>query len=395
MGKGFKFIIVGLLILLSVCIFFLLQLFRERQSLQQNYNEIKEKLNTQTSTLSAQASNLKEEKDRLQSKISQLEKDLASIKTERDGFQSRFDVLSKEKDELVEKLQAMAATKKEAPPVVSEQPVQPRVVDSDEYWAGVLKAKADLELQLTDLKSVVSDLQLKLDQIGKEKNDLTLQVSKLEQENQESARKASYNERLASNLSAELLREQKDKKEILEQLVSIKQENLSLRSSIKEINSSNFALKNKLKSIDEQRAQLDVRVEQMNASLEQKIDEVAKATKDIRSLPGAGDKPTISSQAETLAKNVELPPIVVKGEEAVNDLKIISGKVIALNDANNFVVINLGENQGLSIGRKLDVYRNNVSIGRIEVVQTRKNISAADIIKLDPKRKIKVGDIVR
>ena len=393
MGKGFKFVVVGLLILLSVCIFFLLQLFRERQSLQQNYNEIKEKLNTQTSTLSAQTSSLKEEKDRLQSKISQLEKDLTSLKSERDGFQSKFDVLSKEKDELVDKLQSLAAAKKEAPPAVSEQPAQPKIVESDEYWAGVLKAKADLELQLTDLKSVVSDLQLRLDQVSKEKSDLSLQVSKLDQENQESARKASYNERLASNLSAELLREQKDKKEILDQLVSIKQENLSLRSSIKEINSANFALKNKLKSIDEQRVQLDARVEQMNASLEQKIDEVAKATKDIRSLPG-GNKPAVSTQDETPAKNVELPPIVVKGED-VNSLKIISGKVIALNDANNFVVINLGENQGLSIGRKLDVYHNNVSIGRIEVVQTRKNISAADIIKLDPKRKIKVGDAVR
>ncbi len=393
MGKGFKFVVVGLLILLSVCIFFLLQLFRERQSLQQNYNDIKEKLNTQTSTLSAQTSSLKEEKDRLQSKISQLEKDLSSLKSERDGFQSKFDVLSKEKDELVDKIQALAAAKKEAPAAISEQPAQPKIVESDEYWAGVLKTKADLELQLTDLKSVVSDLQLKLDQVSKEKSDLTLQVSKIDQENQESSRKASYNERLAANLSSELLREQKDKKEILDQLVSIKQENLTLRSSIKEINSANFALKNKLKSIEEQRVQLDERVEQMNASLEQKIDEVAKATKDIRSLPG-GNKPTVRAQEEAQAKNVELPPIVVKGED-VNNLKIISGKVIALNDANNFVVINLGENQGLSIGRKLDVYHNNVNIGRIEVVQTRKNISAADIIKLDAKRKIKVGDAVR
>lgn len=395
MGKGLKFVIVGLLILLSVCIFFLLQLFRERQSLQQGYSEIKDKLNTQTSTWSAQTSSLKEEKDRLQSKVSQLEKDLNAIKSERDGVQSKLDVLSKEKDELIDKLQNLATAKKEAPTV--EQQVVPKANESDEYWAGVLKAKADVELQLSDLKSVVSDLQLKLDEANKEKNEISLQLTKLEQENQESTRKASYNERLASNLSADLMREQKDKKEIMDQLVNIKQENISLRASIKELTSANLAIKNKLKSIEEQRVALDERVEQMNASLEQKIDEVTKATRAIKSLPGAGNKPTASNAPEGRdAKNVELPPIVVKSEESsVNNLKVLSGKIIALNDANNFVVINLGENHGIAIGRKFDVSHNNVHVGRVEVVQTRKNICAADIVNLEPKRKIKVGDTVR
>lgn len=400
MGKGSKFVIIGLLILLSVSIFFLLQLFQERQSLQQGYNDIKEKLNSQTSSLSAQASGFKEEKERLQSRVSQLEKDLSGLKAERGGLQLKFDTLTKEKEELIDKLQTMASAKKETP-VAIQQTAATTVGESDEYWAGVLKSKADIELQLSDLKSVVADLQLRLDEVSREKNDLTLELSKLDQESKEFSRQATYNERLAASLSTDLLREQKDKKALEDQLTAIKQENILLRASIKELDKVNFAIKNKLKSIEEQRVELDERVEQMNVSLEQKINEVAKATKEIRSLPGSDMAKVASIEPETgsqgTAQNVELPPIVVKGQDvnAVNNLKIISGKVIALNEQSNFAVINLGENHGIGIGRKFDVYHNNVKIARIEVVQTRKNISAADIVNQDPKRKIKIGDAVR
>jgi chromosome segregation ATPase len=395
MGKGSKFIIIGLLILLSVSVFFLLQLFQERQSLQQNYNEIKDKLNTQTTTWSSQLASLKDEKEKLQSKIPQLEKDLNSLKAERENVQAKYETLVKEKDELVERLKSLAATKKEEPQQVSEKPQQPTGA-SDEYWAQLLKDKADLELKLSDLKDVVGDLQIRLDTVSKDKSDLSLQLSKFEQDNKELSRRADYNERLASNLSTDLMREQKDKKEILDQITFIKQENLSLRSKVKDLDRTNLSLKTKMQSIESERQILDQKVEQINASLDEKINEVAKVSREIRALP-SGESVKASTESEKEAKEVELPPIVVKGQnnEPVNDLKIISGKIIAINEANNFVVINLGENHAVTLGRKFDIYRNNVSIGRVEVIQARKNISAADIIRFDAKHRMKIGDIVR
>jgi chromosome segregation ATPase len=396
MGKGSKFIIIGLFLLLSVAIFFLLQFFQQRQALQQSYNEVKEKLNVQTGEWSGKLSQLKSDGERLQAKAGQLEKEVSILTSERGSLQEKYDLIMKEKQELVDKLQAMATAKKEAPSVTPTEQ-QPTVAESDAYWAGILKAKADLELQLSDLKDVLGDLQIKLDTVTKEKNELGLKVSELEQANQDLGRKADYNERLAANLSADLLREQKDKQGILNQLDTIRQENISLRARIKDLDKTNLALKEKVKSIEDERVALEGKVDQMDASLDQKLEEVAKVTKEIKSLSGK-DKATVSEGKDSgSSKEVELPPIVVKGDRqsAINDLKIITGKIVAINEANNFVVINLGENHGITIGRKFEVYRNNVSIGRVEVIQARKNISAADIISVDAKHKIRINDTVK
>ena len=190
--------------------------------------------------------------------------------------------------------------------------------------------------------------------------------------------------------------EQKDKKSLIEQFSKIKQENISLRARIKNLDKANISLKKKLKSIEEDRVELDEKVEAMNLSLEKKIEDVSRLTEDIKSLADT-TRVKVSTEEEEMVEGVELPPIVVRSqrEQALNEMKVISGKIIAKNEANNFVVINLGENQGVAIGRKFDVYRNNISIARLEVIQARKNISAADIIYLDPKRKIRIGDIIK
>lgn len=397
MGKGSKFIIIGLLILLLVSVFFLLQLFQERQSLKQNYTEVKDKLNSQTSTWSAKVSRLEEEKALLDKKASQVGKDIASLKDERDRLQGKYDIVLQEKEQLVDKLQSLAAGRREMPVSVVVESAETELPEADEYWAGILRTKAGLELQLSDLKDVVSSLQLKLDAATKEKNDLSLQASKLEQENDELARQFGYSERLTKSLSRDLMREQKDKKGILEQFQKIKQENMSLRARIKSLDKANFSLKKKLRTIESERVKLDEKIGQMNVDIEKRIEEVIRVTQDIRSLSDYREVKVANDGKDKKIREVELPPIVVRSQRtnAINDLKIISGKIIAINEANNFVVINLGENQGVTIGRKFDIYRNNVSIARIEIIQARKNISAADIVRLDPKRRLRIGDAAR
>ncbi len=393
MGKGSKLVIIGLLILLLVSIFFLLQLFQQRQSFQQGYEEVKEKLNTQTTSWSGQLARLKEDREQLQAKISKFGKDIDNYKSERDSAVEKYELLLKEKEQLVERLQGLASRKKEV--IIPKTPGS-EMIEPDEYWAGILKGKADLELRLADLKDVVTELQLRLDKAEQEKNELALTVSKFEQDNQDLSRQVIYNERLAENLSTELMREQKDKKEILEQVKKIRQENISLRARIKEVDKTNFTLKKKLKKIDEERVELDERVEKMNLDIDKRIEEVTRATKEIKAMADY-ENIKVRDNDRMKAETVELPPIVVKSERvnAINELRIISGKIIAMNETNNFVVINLGERQGVTIGRKFDVYRNNVAIARLEVIQSRKNISAADIINVNPRRKLKIGDAVR
>ena len=110
----------------------------------------------------------------------------------------------------------------------------------------------------------------------------------------------------------------------------------------------------------------------------------------------------ISQLPSTSLNEVELPPIVVNANSQsqqiqnapqVTETGKSQGTIISINEPNNFAIVDLGEGDGSQVGKRLNVFRNNKSIAILEVIQVRKDISAADIKQSSIK--IKVGDIVR
>jgi hypothetical protein len=54
----------------------------------------------------------------------------------------------------------------------------------------------------------------------------------------------------------------------------------------------------------------------------------------------------------------------------------------------------MGESSGVGPGNQLKVFRGNKEIGTVEVIETRKDISAADIKDIAPGVAIQEGDAV-
>jgi hypothetical protein len=71
------------------------------------------------------------------------------------------------------------------------------------------------------------------------------------------------------------------------------------------------------------------------------------------------------------------------------------GKVLTINRENNFIVIDLGSDNGVKVGNIFSIYRDigGKSIADVEIIQLRKNISACDIKKESVS--IHVGDVVK
>jgi hypothetical protein len=123
---------------------------------------------------------------------------------------------------------------------------------------------------------------------------------------------------------------------------------------------------------------------------------------------------------------VELPPIIVKSKESSSEAKKVAvnrpviplrkrlgigkdkakntvrnsssklqGRIITVNDTHNFVVIDLGENDGVKSGMSFNVYRDKETIGKIEIIETREKIAAADIVELITEQDLKSDDVVR
>ena len=72
---------------------------------------------------------------------------------------------------------------------------------------------------------------------------------------------------------------------------------------------------------------------------------------------------------------------------------LMDGSVISVKDEWSFVVINLGEKQGVKIGMPMRVMRNDRKIATLRVVDVRQKICGAVIQEMDSeKEKIRVGD---
>ena len=66
---------------------------------------------------------------------------------------------------------------------------------------------------------------------------------------------------------------------------------------------------------------------------------------------------------------------------------------MSVNDQSNFVIVDIGEKRGLRAGDTLGVYRGVDYIARLEVLQVRPDIAAADL--KEQSAQVKVGDTVR
>ena len=106
--------------------------------------------------------------------------------------------------------------------------------------------------------------------------------------------------------------------------------------------------------------------------------------------------------------SIELPPIVVKAEEEAPAAPLrltkkqivekqtfeIAGRIITVNTKYKFAVIDIGRDEGVEKGMNFDVYRKGEKVGRVEVIETRQNISACDVKEISVKR-LKLNDTVR
>jgi hypothetical protein len=112
----------------------------------------------------------------------------------------------------------------------------------------------------------------------------------------------------------------------------------------------------------------------------------------------------ITQMSQVKDKNVELPPIIVNASgrgaaaevpaaSAVADAVDQRHKIISINQKNHFVIVDMGQAHGSTIGRQLKVVRAGKEIATLEVIQVRKDISAADI--KDQKASVQVGDQVQ
>ncbi|MDD5513366.1 MAG: hypothetical protein PHD09_06335, partial [Candidatus Omnitrophica bacterium] len=82
---------------------------------------------------------------------------------------------------------------------------------------------------------------------------------------------------------------------------------------------------------------------------------------------------------------VQLSPIVVRPQSDVSEQftgPATTGNVVAVNRENNFVIIDIGEDNGIRVGDTFGVTdKTGKPVATLEVIESRSSISACDILK--------------
>ncbi len=273
--------------------------------------------------------------------------------------------------------------------------------ENELYWAGILRQKAALELELRKSKEDLNNTNIQVAELKKGNTDLDMELGRIKNERDEIVRKIKYGEDLADNLSVELARARNEQKLSLDRAAQLVAENQQLRLDIKQLTTTKVALEKSIASLSDEKGAVEKKLVETENIIQNRIDEVWQIKKDIDTrFDGRGAK---ASTGE-----VELAPIVVNKGDTVPSkpapaqakaasksaqAKKLQGSIVSVNEENNFVIVNLGEKSGINVGDAFRVYHNGAPIGAVEVIQVRQDISAADIRQKTAA--LAVGDIVR
>ncbi len=338
--------------------------------------------------------------------------DLSRAQRDRADLDSRMATLRRERDDLMDKLKNRPVEEKvvekekivyrdrvvdasgnpvdpNAPPVVpaatATAAVPAAVVPqtnvvientaNEEYWAGIMRQKASLEIELADVKKKLSEKDIKAEEMKKVTSDLEIEIGRLKNEREEIIRKIKYGDDLADSLSIELARARNESKITADRADRVSAENQGLRSDIKQLSSTKVALEKSIARLTDDKSGVEKKLLETENIIQGRIDEIWKIKKDVD---------TRFDMTRNNSGEVELAPIVVNAASA--PVKTASanaprraGNVVSVNEENNFVVIDLGEADNIHNGDMFKIYRGKDQIGTVAVIQVRKDISAADI----------------
>ncbi|MEI8350420.1 MAG: hypothetical protein WCI77_09760 [Candidatus Omnitrophota bacterium] len=343
-------------------------LIEERDALQNRYN------------------GLEREKNEVDDKRQKAEEELSRIQRERDDLQKRYDDLTRQRDELVEKLKSQPKPEAATVMVTEKRPEAVASAGSEEYWADYIKIKAAMEVKLEDMGKQLADTKIRMAEMEKLNKELTMKIDELTKERDRVEQAMSIKVREYSIVSRDLVNEREARKIAMNELMKLRGENDSLKREIVLLGKEKMRLQTNIKDVSERKVALENRISGAESIMKEKSLELEELQKElVTTIKGERE---ITSQESA---SVELPPIVVKPGSGARGLR---GEVLAVNPEEKFVVVNIGEAAGITPGSQLRVLRRNKEVGTIEVIETRKDISAADVKELLAGFTIQEGDTV-
>ncbi len=217
--------------------------------------------------------------------------------------------------------------------------------------ASIQTAKAEIEEELSRVKSDLTD--------SKE------QIAKAQQEQQQ----------LATNLEqrqGELSKLTQAMDQMMKELSQVRADKDQLSGQIAKLNGEHETLQKQLTFAQEQQQNLESKISELSRVPTVQLERVVVS----------------SAEQEPSAMLAAMPTRSVSTNS-------INGQVLVINRDYDFVVMDLGKNQGLTVGQEFQIVRGSEEIGKVKVEKVYDDLSAAAILPSTREDAIREGDQVR
>ncbi len=265
--------------------------------------------------------------------------------------------------------------------------------------------KTNLEENLKEIKKQNFLLQEKNKEADERVNDLSDEVElekglREEMKIEAEALKTQVKEALASEetLVQEIKLKEDLHKKLTADLTAFEQKIKSLEAKLEE----EIKRSQKLGKLYEQQQREISRAEEVRAledTIGGRVGELSDRDADehVIGLGGIELEEIIVAPGEEMTRNEDLGVgIGALLEETVGVLdKVVEGRILSVDTETEFVIVSLGEMDGVEVGNVLSVYRDENYVGDIRVTRLQPEMSAADLIPPFSIRSVKKNDQVK
>ncbi len=232
----------------------------------------------------------------------------------------------------------------------------------------------DLDKELKDTLLVKKQLEMDLERKQEDNRKLQLDYEKEKDKNKQLSNKLQKKMKVIASLKAKLEKETNVSAKVSTKLKRVSRDYDDIKAQLRQIRMAKEALENRI-------IQMSRRNRKNSVELEKII---------VDSDKSAQAAPEMAAVQATAAKDRNKPDIIPLGPPAK-----IEGQVLVVNKEFAFVVINVGEKDGIKNAEVLDVYRGNELLGKVQVERIYDTMSSAIILPKYTKKELKEGDIVK
>lgn len=367
MDKSTRWIFWVLVALVLLSSFSTVWFFLGKEDLYKEYIKLQDTLKTTIERFTSELKVSNNERLKVQEKLDELYVQLKAMKKERDELESSHKEAVEQNDSLKKELARLSKEGTDLRKKIKD-------LESEEFLATLIRENAALQVKVEKLNIQALEENLK---------NVEIEKGLLEERLKEQTK-------IAEVITQDLLREKNIRIELQKNLAKL---NEDYSKAAKEAQDARF------------------RISSLESAIREKEDEIERIRISLRKTQEARAEAYKRPERDITGRtteSVELPPIVVSPErteiakahmpDPFGRSRSLSsntkGKIITVNREHNFVVIDLGEKDGVRIGTRFSVYRGGLELGALEVIQTRERIAAADIKEENSSQQILPDDVV-